>query len=125
MNTALRKGIDWVGYVDWTVRDFHSYVTNRGATCNACLIRDDKTALIDTVKAPFVSRLLAKVSAPTEPSSVDYVICNHAEPDHSGALPQITAALPQATLVCSKKCKDLLGAHYDTCGWNRGSRHWR
>ena len=117
MNTSLRKGIDWVGCVDWTVRDFHSFVTNRGATYNAYLIRDDKTALIDTVKAPFVSRLLANVSALTELSSVDYVICNHAEPDHSGALPRIMAAMPQATLVCSMKCKDILGAYYDTSRW--------
>ena len=49
MNTTLRENIDWVGCVDWTVRDFHGYNTDRGATYNAYLIRDEKTALIDTV----------------------------------------------------------------------------
>ena len=44
MNTTLRENIDWVGCVDWTVRDFHSYNTDRGATYNAYLIRDEKTA---------------------------------------------------------------------------------
>ena len=117
MNTTLRNGIDWVGYVDWTIRDFHSYVTNRGTTYNAYLVRDEKTALIDTVKAPFANHLLRQVAALTNLAEIDYVVCNHAEPDHSGALPQVMAAMPQATLVCSKKCKDVLGAYYDTSGW--------
>ena len=52
MNTTLRNNIDWVGHVDWTVRDFHGYETKRGATHNAYLVRDDQTALIDTVKTP-------------------------------------------------------------------------
>jgi flavorubredoxin len=45
------------------------------------------------------------------------VICNHAEPDHSSALPVVMAALPNATLVCDKKCKAALSEHYDTSGW--------
>ena len=117
MNTTLRDGIDWVGYVDWTIRDFHSYVTSRGATYNSYLVRDEKTALIDTVKAPFVNYLLQQVAALTNLAEIDYVVCNHAEPDHSSALPQVMAAMPQATLVCSTKCKDILGAYYDTSGW--------
>ena len=91
MNRTLPKGIDSVGYVDWTVRDFHSYITNRGTTYNAYLARDEKTALIDTVKAPFLDDLPENVSALTEPSSVDYVICNHAEPGHFGTLPAAKA----------------------------------
>ena len=51
------------------------------------------------------------------PETVDYVVCNHAEPDHSGALPEVLAAMPQATLVCDKKCADALAEHYDTSAW--------
>ena len=51
MNTTLCENIDWVGAVDWAIRDFHSYDAERGATYNAYLVRDGKTALIDTVKA--------------------------------------------------------------------------
>ena len=54
MVTVLRDNIDWGGHVEWTLRDFHSYQTDRGVTYNAYLIRDEKTALIDTVKAPFL-----------------------------------------------------------------------
>lgn len=117
MDTTLRDNIDWVGYVDWTVRDFHGYSTERGTTYNAYLVRDEKTALIDTVKAPFADDLLANVSALTDLAKVDYVVCNHAEPDHAGALPRVMAALPNATLVCDKKCEAALARHHDTSGW--------
>ena len=117
MSTVLRENIDWVGYVDWNVRDFHGYSTDRGATYNAYLIRDQKTALIDTVKAPFAERLLANIAALADLSRVDYVVCNHAEPDHAGALPRVMAALPNATLVCDARCQKALSEHFDVSGW--------
>ncbi len=117
MNMSLRDGIDWVGYVDWTVRDFHGYTTERGTTYNAYLIRGEKTALLDTVKAPYGQHLLQSVSALTPLHTVDYIVCNHAEPDHAGALPEIIAAIPSATLVCDQKCKDALSRHFDTSDW--------
>ena len=117
MNTTLYDNIDWVGAIDWNIRDFHSYETVRGATYNAYLVRDEKTALIDTVKAPFADRLLQNVAALCDTSRVEYVVCNHAELDHSGALPHVLRALPQATLLCDKKCAAALGEHFDTSGW--------
>lgn len=117
MDIKLRENIDWVGHVDWTVRDFHSFKTTRGATYNAYLVRDEKTALIDTVKAPFAERLLKNIGELTELANVDYVVCNHAEPDHAGALPRIMEALPNATLVCDKKCETTLGRYFDTSAW--------
>jgi len=116
-SVKLSDRIYWVGCVDWNVRDFHSYETSRGATYNAYLVRDEKTALIDTVKGPFAEDLLQSVSALTELSKVDYVVCNHAEPDHAGALPRVMEALPGATLVCDKKCVAALSKHFDTSGW--------
>jgi flavorubredoxin len=123
MNTTLFENIDWIGYVDWTVRDFHGYETARGATYNAYLVRDEKTALIDTVKAPYADELLRALAARTDPAGVDpagvdYVVCNHAEPDHTGALPRVMEALPGATLVCDKKCAATLSKYFDTSGWN-------
>ena len=117
MDIELRENIDWVGYVDWTVRDFHSFETTRGATYNAYLVRDEKTALIDTVKAPFAERLLKNVNELTDLQKVDYVVCNHAEPDHAGSLPRVMNALPNATLICDKKCEATLGRYFDTSGW--------
>ncbi|MBN2562085.1 MAG: FprA family A-type flavoprotein [Phycisphaerae bacterium] len=117
MNTTLRENINWVGYVDWAVRDFHGYNTDRGVTYNAYLVRDEKTALIDTVKAPFVDRLFQNIAALTDLASVDYVVCNHAEPDHAGGLARAMEALPNAVLVCDKKCEAALGRYHDTSGW--------
>jgi len=117
MDTKLREDIHWVGCVDWNVRDFHSFDTQRGATYNAYLVGDEKTALIDTVKEPFADDLLRNVAARTELSRVDYVVCNHAEPDHSGALPRVMRALPRATLLCNKKCRAALSEHYDVSSW--------
>jgi len=114
---TLKEGIDWVGAVDWTVREFHGYETTRGSTYNAYLVRDEKTALIDTVKAPFAADLLANVSALTDPASVDYVVCNHAEPDHAGSLPAVLAACPNAELICDAKCRDALALYHDTSAW--------
>ncbi|MFH1747101.1 MAG: FprA family A-type flavoprotein [Planctomycetota bacterium] len=118
MSKTLRENIDWVGCVDWTVRDFHGYNTDRGATYNAYLIRDEQTALIDTVKTPFVDRLLQNIGELTDLASIDYVICNHAEPDHSGGMARVLEALPNAVLVCDKKCEVVLGQHHDSSGWN-------
>jgi flavorubredoxin len=117
MNVTLRENIDWVGYVDWMIRDFHSYDTERGSTYNAYLVRDEKTALIDTVKAPYADDLLQKVSALCPLDNVDYVVCNHAELDHSGSLPRALAAMPKAVLVCDKKCAEILAEHFNVSAW--------
>jgi len=118
MNRELRHGVDWVGHVDWDVRDFHGYRTDRGSTYNAYLVRSEKTALIDTVKAPYAEQLLASIGERVPPAEVDFIVCNHAEPDHSGSLPAILAACPKARLVCDEKCRDALGRHYDTSEWD-------
>ena len=56
VKVILKEGVNWVGAVDWNIRDFHGYITNRGSTYNAYLIRDEKTALIDTVKTALLRR---------------------------------------------------------------------
>ena len=118
MNTELAPNVNWVGYVDWPVRDFHGYQTKRGSSYNAYLVKGaGKTALIDTVKGPYAESLKRNVAALCPLTEVDYLVCNHAEPDHSGALPAMVAACPNATVVCNAKCKDALERHYATEGW--------
>ena len=118
MNTELVKQVHWVGFVDWPVRDFHGYQTKRGSSYNAYLVQGaEKVALIDTVKAPYAEYLKQNVAAHCPLSKIDYLVCNHAEPDHSGSFPAMVAACPQAEVVCNAKCKDALSRHYDTTGW--------
>lgn len=117
MDRAIVEGVHWVGFVDWNVRDFHGYVTERGSTYNSYLVLDREPALVDAVKAPYAADLLRNVSGLMDPAELRWVVCNHAEPDHSGALPAVMAAAPNATLVCDQKCKDVLAIYYDVSNW--------
>jgi len=117
MDTKLRDGIYWIGHVDWSVRDFHGYKTGKGSTYNAYLMLDAKNAVIDSVKAPYAETLLENIQAHIPLDKVDYLIVNHAEPDHSGSVPAVMRACRKATLVCDEKCRRALDMHYDTAGW--------
>jgi flavorubredoxin len=117
MRVELADGVAWVGHVDWGVRDFHGYRTERGSSYNAYLIEDEQPALIDTVKAPYAEALLEHVAQRVDPASIAFVVCNHAEPDHAGALPRVMQACRRAELVCDDKCRRALQRHYDTRQW--------
>jgi anaerobic nitric oxide reductase flavorubredoxin len=111
-NVILKEGINWVGVVDWNIRDFHGYVTNRGSTYNAYLIRDDKIALVDTVKSTFSNELVEKISEITNLEKIDYIIVNHVEMDHSSSLPVITKLAKNAKIIASQRGKEALCEHY-------------
>ena len=89
VNVVLKEGVNWVGVVDWNIRDFHGYITRRGSSYNAYLISDEKTALIDTVKSTFCNELVEHISELTSLEKIDYIIVNHVEMDHSSSLPVI------------------------------------
>jgi flavorubredoxin len=103
-----------VGVVDWNVRSFHghTYSTNRGSTYNAYLILDDKVALIDTVPVSFSEELVENIRQIIPIEKIDYVIANHVETDHSGALPEIMKLCPKAKVLGTAKCKEGLYRHY-------------
>ncbi|MBI2252142.1 MAG: flavodoxin domain-containing protein [Armatimonadetes bacterium] len=104
----------WIGAIDWNVRNFHGYTynTKRGTTFNAYLILDDKITLIDTVFKPFAQEMLENISSIVSPEKIDYIIVNHLEPDHSGALPRIFEFCPKAKIFGSVKSKEGLYKHY-------------
>jgi Uncharacterized flavoproteins len=99
--TELKPGIYYVGVVDWNLRNFHGYSIHKGTTYNAYLIVDEKIALIDTVKAPFAQELLDRISEIVDPANIDYLVSNHVEMDHSGAIPAVMKATPNATIITS------------------------
>jgi flavorubredoxin len=114
MREQLADGVEWVGVVDWGLRHFHGHElsTHRGTSYNAYLVRDEKTALVDTVWDPFADEFLAGLREAVNPAEIDYIIVNHAEPDHSGALPALVRLCPNATVVCSKKGAESIPGHY-------------
>ena len=101
-----------VGVQDWAVRDFHGYKTERGATYNSYLIMDEKITLIDTVKAPFTEELLRNISKVTPLESIECIIINHVEPDHSGAMPALAKACPKAKFYITMQGKNEAIQHY-------------
>jgi len=109
---TLAENINWVGVVDWNIRDFHGYTTRRGSTYNAYLVKDEKTALVDTVKQAFSSELMQKVSELVDPEKIDYIIINHVEMDHSSSLPIVAKYAKNATIIASQKGKDAIIEHY-------------
>lgn len=112
MKTEIANEIFWVGVVDYNIRDFHGYITNRGSTYNAYLIRGDKTALIDTVKHTFGDELIRNVAEIVDLDKLDYIIVNHVEMDHSSSLPMMAKLAKNATIICSERGKDALIEHY-------------
>ncbi|MBI2875821.1 MAG: FprA family A-type flavoprotein [Candidatus Tectomicrobia bacterium] len=103
-HVELAEGVYWVGAIDWNIRNFHGYTTPRGTTYNAYLIVDEKIALIDTVKAPFAAEMLDRIGEIVDPSRIDYMVSNHVEMDHSGAIPEVLRR-SQATVVTAERGK--------------------
>ena len=108
------ENIFWVGAVDWNKRHFHgfSYSTQRGTSYNAYLIIDKKIALVDTVDHAFSEEMIEKIKEIIDPSKIDYLIANHVESDHSGAIREILKLAPNATVVGTENCKAGLEKHY-------------
>ncbi|MEW6528178.1 MAG: FprA family A-type flavoprotein [Spirochaetota bacterium] len=114
---ALNDFIYWVGGIDWDLRNFHGYMTQRGSTYNAYLIMDQKITLIDTVKYYLYDEMIERISKVVDPSKIDIIISNHVEMDHSGGLPKLMELYPNATLITSPNGAKGLEAHYKN-NWN-------
>ncbi|MFA7230737.1 MAG: FprA family A-type flavoprotein [Victivallaceae bacterium] len=108
----ITEKVYWVGAVDWDIRNFHGYTTDRGSTYNAFLVLDEKITLIDTVKAPFFDELMARISSVIDPKKIDYIVSNHAEMDHSGALPAMIQAVSPEKVFASPMGEKNLKAHF-------------
>jgi flavorubredoxin len=113
----IKKDIYWTGGIDWDLRNFHGYLTQRGSTYNSYIIKDEKTVLVDTVKHYLYDEMLSRIKRVAEPSSIDYIICNHVEMDHSGSIPRIMELCPGATVIVSPNGEKILKKHYNA-DWN-------
>jgi flavorubredoxin len=108
----IKKEIYWVGAIDWDLRSFHGYLTQRGSTYNAYLVIDEKITLIDTTKATQKDQIFKRIASIIDPAKIDYVISNHVEMDHSGSIPDILALAPGATVFTSPNGEKGLRAHF-------------
>lgn len=119
MNKRLTDKVSWVGKTDWELTRFHGdeYSTHKGSSYNAYLVRDNKTALIDTVCQPFDKEFVAELKRHIDLNQIDYIICNHNEIDHSGALPELMREIPGAPIYCTANGKKIITGHYHR-DWN-------
>jgi len=108
----LKQDVYWVGAVDWTIRSFHSYVTHRGSSYNSYLITDENPCLIDFVKSPFAEEQITHIEEIIDPKRIDYIVANHAEPDHSGSIRKVIDALPNAKIIATTRCIQTLKKYY-------------
>jgi flavorubredoxin len=114
----IKDNVYWVGAIDWNDHDFHGYSTApKGTTYNAYLVIDDKITLFDTVKEEFKMDLYHQIRSLVKLEDIDYIVANHMEPDHSGALPWIMEQVKPEKLFCSKMGKKALLELYHHEKW--------
>lgn len=119
MGKKLTDKVTWVGKVDWTLTTFHGeeYSTHKGSSYNSYLVRDQKTVLIDSVWRPYGRKFIEHLKEETGTNKIDYIIANHSEPDHSGALPELMREIPQTPIYCTANGIKILKGHYHK-DWN-------
>jgi flavorubredoxin len=106
----VADGVQWIGVPDPGLEIFDVIMpTKWGTTYNSYLVEGtQKKAIVETVKEKFGPEYLAVLAKTVDLNKIDYIILNHTEPDHSGALPEFLKAMPNATVVCSKFAHGLL-----------------
>lgn len=119
MGKKLTDKVTWVGKVDWTLTTFHGeeYSTHKGSSYNSYLIRDGKNVLIDTVWQPYDKEFVAHLKNEIDLKDIDYIIANHAEKDHSGALAELMREIPDTPIYCTANGVKSLKGHYHE-DWN-------
>ncbi|MBA4417275.1 MAG: MBL fold hydrolase [Syntrophus sp. (in: bacteria)] len=119
MAFRIKDNISWIGKIDWELRKFHGeeYSTHRGSSYNSYLVRDEKTALIDTVWGKFSGEFVENLKKEIPLEKINFVIANHAESDHSGALPELMRHIPDTPIYCTSNGLNSLKGHYHQ-NWN-------
>lgn len=119
MGKTISNHVTWVGKVDWELKTFHGdeLSTDHGSSYNSYLIRDEKTALIDTVWTPYDREFVARLKQEIDLNKIDYIVMNHNEVDHSGALIELLREIPGTPIYCTAKGEAILRGQYHQ-DWN-------
>ncbi|HOE80699.1 MAG TPA: anaerobic nitric oxide reductase flavorubredoxin [Smithellaceae bacterium] len=119
MKFEITPAVDWVGKIDWELLKFHGeeYSTHRGSSYNSYLVKDEKIALIDTVWRPFAKEFVDNLAKEIDLNKIDYIIANHAEIDHSGALPELMSRIPDKPIYCTANGVKSIKGHFHK-DWN-------
>jgi flavorubredoxin len=115
----IKDNIFWAGVKDWELKHFHGeeLSTHRGSTYNSYIIKDKKTALVDTVWTPFHREFIDNLDKNIGLENIDLIVVNHTEQDHSGSLPYLMEKIPNVPIYCSKNGALMIKRHYHS-DWN-------
>ncbi|WP_303861238.1 anaerobic nitric oxide reductase flavorubredoxin [Alkalibaculum bacchi] len=119
MDYKITDKVTWVGKIDWELRMFHGneLSTKKGSSYNSYLIRDQKNVLIDTSWLPYDKEYVSNLKKEIDLKEIDYIIANHAEIDHSGALKELMREIPDTPIYCTANgVKSIKGHHHED--WN-------
>ncbi len=116
--TEIKPDIYWMGAVDWSVRDFHGYITPHGSTYNNYLIDDEQITLVDAVKSDFAETAVKNIANVIDPAGIRNIVVNHIENDHAGALDRMVSLAPDATIYITERGKAGLERFFDISSWN-------
>lgn len=119
MKREIAENVYWVGKIDWELKKFHGdeYSTHKGSSYNSYIVKEEKTVLIDTVWLPFAKEFVDNLEAEIGLASIDLIVQNHAEVDHSGALPELMRRRPDLPIYCTANGVKSIKGHYHQ-DWN-------
>ncbi|MDT4761347.1 flavodoxin domain-containing protein [Sphaerochaeta sp. PS] len=120
MKRAIKNNVSWVGRIDWELETFHGddYSVNHGSSQNAYLIQEEKTVLIDTIWKPYEREFRENLEREIDLSKIDFIVMNHGEVDHSGALPYLMEKIPHTPIYCTANAVKSLVGQYHHPEWN-------
>lgn len=120
MKKLIKNNVYWVGKMDWDLESFHGddYSITSGSSQNAYLIKEEKTVLIDTVWKPHSTEFLDNLEKEVDLNRIDFIVANHGEIDHSGALPDLLSKIPDTPIYCTANCVKSLVGQFHRPEWN-------
>ena len=120
MRVKVKNNVSWVGIIDWELETFHGddYSIMNGSSQNAYLIQEGKTVLIDTVWTPHSDRFIDNLKAEINLKDIAFIVANHGEVDHSGALPELMTEIPETPIYCTANAVKSLEGQFGQRGWN-------
>ncbi|MFA7083088.1 MAG: anaerobic nitric oxide reductase flavorubredoxin [Arcobacteraceae bacterium] len=121
MAFCIKNNTYLVGNIDWEIEHYqgYKYSTHKGTSYNSYLIKEQKNVLIDTVDTPFTEVFIRNLKNEIELDKIDYIVINHGERDHTGALPELMKLIPNTPIYCTKNCvKSLQGQYHQEWNFN-------
>ena len=114
MKRLVKNNVHWVGHIDTELRQFHGsdFSTHKGSSYNSYLIQEEKTILVDTVWKPYADQFVRNLAEEVDLKSIDAIVVNHGEVDHSGALVRLMELIPECPIYCTAKAVDSLTGQY-------------